>query len=155
MGPVPLLPMNQTKSQSQWSGFQEPDRRSLLVSFTHTTPGFYQTLHRAFNSAGRRPQGATEEILSLGFPALPKLLAPPPSGLRFPEHPPGPFPVPTPARVTHRFLDLEGGVTFLGQLLLGQVAVDRLTAQNLPGQFLIPASSSVVSIAVGRGAGPL
>lgn len=130
-GPVLLLPIYQTRStQSQWSGLQEPDWKSLLGSFTWMLPN--SALHRAFNSAGPWPQGASEEIPSLGFPALPKLLAPPPSGFRFPEHPSGPFPVPTPARVPHKLLDLEGGVTFLGQLFLGQVTVDRLRPRIYP-----------------------
>lgn len=91
----------------------------------------------AFNSAGFWPLGATEKkkILSLDFPALPKILAPPPSGFRFPDHPPGPFRCP-PLPVSHINSWIskveEGGVTFLGQLLLGQVAEDRLRPRIYP-----------------------
>lgn len=132
--PVLLLPRRQTSSQSQWSRFQEPDWRSLLGSFTHTIPGCYRILPCPGPSTvlGCGLEEPPKKILSLGFPALSKILAPPPSGFRFPEHPPGPFPVPTPARVPRRLLDLEDGVTFLGQLLLGQVAVDRLRPRIYP-----------------------
>lgn len=123
LGPALLLPMYQTRSQSQWSRFQEPDWRSLSGPFPHTVPGCYRILPCSGPSivldCGLREPWGKKKSLSLGFPALPKILAPPPSGFRFPEHPPGSFPLPSPARVPHKLLDLEGGVTFLGQLLLG------------------------------------